>query len=214
MPVPEKSSEPVANSAPSRRSKPQQPSPIDPPADAIIPERGPHAPAPGEPITSHYPDCFGCGEKHPTGLHMAAVAGEGLSVRAEFEVTQFHQGAPGLAHGGLLACAFDEALGGLHWLIGQPAVTARLETDFISPVPVGAAVQIDAEVTGVLGRKVYCQAVGRLGGSDGPVVLRSKALFIQVDREHFRSHGWSDVVDEVARIREKNQGSRHVEVNP
>lgn len=195
-------------------SKPPQPSLLDPPDDAVLPERGPHAPLPGEQIASHYPECFGCGDNHPTGLHMVAFAGEGLKVGAEFEVTEFHQGAPGLAHGGLLACAFDEALGALNWLIGQPAVTARLETDFISPVPVGTLVHIDAEVAGVVGRKVYVRAVGRLGDANGPEVLRSKGLFIQVGREHFRSHGWSDVVDEVARQREENQNAMHVEVNP
>ena len=179
-----------------------------------MPERGPHAPAPGEQIASHYPDCFGCGDSHPTGLHMEAIACEDLKVSCEFEVTEFHQGAPGLAHGGLLACAFDEALGALNWLLGAPAVTARLETDFISPVPVGQIVHIDAEVAGVKGRKVYVRAVGRLGGAEGPEVLRSKGLFIQVDREHFRSHGWSDVVDEIARRREQNQDTHHVEVNP
>lgn len=145
---------------------------------------------------------------------MVTIAGEGLSLSAEFEVTEFHQGAPGLAHGGLLACAFDDALGALNWLIGHPAVTARLETDFISPVPVGQIVHIDAEVTGVQGRKVYMRAIGRLGGADGPEVLRSKALFIQVSREHFREHGWRDVVDEIARKREESKDTTHVEVNP
>lgn len=195
-------------------SKPKVPSLLDPPAAAIIPERGEYAPVPGEQIASHYPDCFGCGDKHPTGLHMEAIAGEGLTVSAEFEVTEFHQGAPGLAHGGLLACAFDEALGALNWLIGLPAVTARLETDFIAPVPVGQIVHIDAEVAGVQGRKVYVRAIGRIGSADGPEVLRSKGLFIQVGREHFKEHGWSEVVEQIAQQREADQNARHVEVNP
>lgn len=185
-----------------------------PPSDAILPERGPHAPEPGMSVSSHYGECFGCGVSHPTGLHMETIAGEGLTIVAEFEVTEFHQGAPGLAHGGLLACAFDEAMGALNWLLGKPAVTARLETDFVKPVPVGALLHIDAEVAGVLGRKVFLSAVGRIGGAEGPVVLRAKALFIQVEIDHFHTHGWGEVVDRVRAEREAANTVNHVEVNP
>ena len=53
-----------------------------------------------------------------------------MTINAKFTVTEMHQGAPGLAHGGLLSCAFDEALGKLMWLVRQPAVTGKLETLF------------------------------------------------------------------------------------
>ena len=69
-----------------------------------------------------------------------------------------HQGAPGLAHGGLLAAAFDEALGSLQWLLQVPSVTAALETDFLLPVPVGSTVHIDARVVGRAGRKIWSVA--------------------------------------------------------
>ena len=133
-----------------------------PPDGAIIPERHPEAPATGSKIPSHFAHCFGCGEKHPTGLHLVAHVGNGMDITAEFVVSENHQGAPGLAHGGLLSLAFDEALGKLMWLLRAPAVTARLETDFIKPVPMGSKLFITAEITGQVNRKVYCSAVGRL----------------------------------------------------
>ena len=68
-----------------------------------MPERHPLAPKPGEEIPSHLSMCFGCGSDHPTGLHMKSIAGEGLTATCEFTVTEMHQGAPGLAHGGLLS---------------------------------------------------------------------------------------------------------------
>ena len=76
----------------------------------------------------------------------------------KFLVTENHQGAPGLAHGGLLTLAFDEALGKLMWLLRAPAVTGRLETDFLLPVPIGTELHILAEITGLAGRKVYSRA--------------------------------------------------------
>ncbi len=159
--------------------------PTSPPPDAVLPLRAPHAPAPGEVIPSHYRWCFGCGAEASTGLHMRVTAGEGLTVVGDFLVSEHHQGAPGLAHGGVLTAAIDEVLGSLNWLLAGPAVTGRLECDFRRPVPIGARLHIDAEVVGVQGRKVFTRAIGRLDGPDGRPAISAAAMFIQVPLEHF-----------------------------
>ena len=161
-----------------------------PPPDAIPAERHANAPKPGELIPSHFPECFGCGQDHPTGLRLVATAGEGVSVTASFTVSQHHQGAPGLAHGGILSLAFDETLSSLMWLLRRPAVTGRLETDFLRPVPVGSTLSIRAEVTGVANRKVYSKAEGYI--DDGPPVVRAQALFVIVPMTHFLKAGSLD----------------------
>jgi len=184
-----------------------------PPPDAVVPAPHPEAPAPGARIGSHYSRCFGCGDDHRTGLHMRVVAGEGLTIHADFTVTGDHQGAPGLAHGGLLSCAFDEALGSLVWLLRRPAVTGRLETDFVRPVPVGSQLYITAECVGVSGRKIYTRALGRLGARDGPVAVRARGLFVEVDIAHFRSHGRVDAGGQDTGARAATT-ARQFEVNP
>ena len=156
-----------------------------PPEGSSLPERHPLAPAVGTQIPSHFGHCFGCGQLHPTGLHLIAQAGSALDLTAEFTVTENHQGAPGLAHGGLLSLAFDEALGKLMWLIRSPAVTGRLETDFMKPVPIGTTLHINASITGQVNRKVYTEAVGRLNGPDGEIAVRAAALFVIVPMSHF-----------------------------
>ena len=156
-----------------------------PPEGAQIPPRHPKAPQSGTKIPSHFGHCFGCGDLHPTGLHLVAHVGEGANLTAEFTVTHDHQGAPGLAHGGLLSLAFDEALGKLMWLIRSPAVTARLETDFLKPVPMGSTLHITAEISGQVGRKVYTRAEGRLESPDGPLAVKAAALFVVVPMSHF-----------------------------
>ncbi len=156
-----------------------------PPEGSQIPPRHPKAPEPGTKIPSHFGHCFGCGELHPTGLHLVAHAGDGQNLTAVFTVTENHQGAPGLAHGGLLSLAFDEALGKLMWLIRTPAVTGRLETDFLLPVPIGRTLYIDARITGQAGRKIYTQAEGRLDSATGEIAVKASALFISVPMEHF-----------------------------
>ncbi|MGE0817351.1 MAG: PaaI family thioesterase [Candidatus Nanopelagicales bacterium] len=188
--------------------------PTTPPPDAVLPERNPNAPAPGEPIPSHYTRCFVCGDAHDAGLKLDVVAGEGLSLTGTFTVSEHHQGAPGLAHGGLLTAAFDDALGSLNWLLSAPAVTGRLETDFRRPVPVGSTLHIRAEVVGVKGRKVFTKAVGRLGSADGPVALTAAALFIQVPIEHFTANGRAEDVEKAREDRAVRRSVANLEVNP
>lgn len=158
------------------------------PEGATLPPRHPDAPAPGEELPVHYSKCFGCGDIE-SGLHLRIQAGDGLTVHGRFHVTEHHQGAPGLAHGGILTCAFDETLGMLGMLTHITAVTGRLETDFRRPVPVDSVLHIRAQVDGVLGRRIYTSAVGRLNGDDGPVALTAQGLFIEVGLEHFTKHG-------------------------
>jgi len=170
-----------------------------PPEGAEIPPRHPKAPEPGTMIPSHFGHCFGCGELHPTGLHLVAHAGEGQNLTAVFTVTENHQGAPGLAHGGLLSLAFDEALGKLMWLLRAPAVTARLETDFLRPVPMGSTLHISARITGQVSRKVYCEAEGRLNSVDGELAVKAAALFVIVPMNHFLDNAPKEYLEYISK---------------
>jgi hypothetical protein len=60
------------------------------------------------PLPSHYDRCFGCGRDHPTGLHLEMWGlDDELRVRGSFTVTEYHQGAPGLAHGGVISARLE-----------------------------------------------------------------------------------------------------------
>lgn len=158
----------------------------------------PDAPAAGTKLGEHYAECFGCGAQQPAGLHLRSTVGAGLHVHSQFLVTEAHQGAPGLAHGGLLACAFDEALGSaVGNLLRKPAVTGRLETDFKKPVPVGSTLYIDAALDGTAGRKIYANAEGRLDSWEGPLAVRARALFVVVGFDHFTTHGEPDALQKL-----------------
>ncbi|MFD5030109.1 PaaI family thioesterase [Streptomyces sp. NPDC058405] len=187
---------------------------LTPPAYAKPPVRHPDAPAPGELLGAHYEHCFGCGEAQPHGLRLRARAGEGVRITAEFTVQPAHQGAPGLAHGGVLATALDETLGSLNWLLRVIAVTGRLQTDFVRPVPVGTLLYLEAETTGVHGRKIYCTATGRLGGPEGPVAVRADALFIEVKVDHFTDHGRPEEIRAAMADPDQIKRVRAFEVNP
>lgn len=185
-----------------------------PPPDAVMPERAPGAPAPGEPIPSHYRWCLGCGADHPGGLHMSAIAGPGMSAIAQLQITDYHQGAPGLAHGGIISTAMDEALGVLSRLLSQPVVTVHLEVDFRRPIPVGSTVHITTRIVGVKGRKVYVDGAARLGDPDGPVAVTAAGLFLQVPLEHFLNNGNPEQVAAAIEDRRRGGPSWVAEVNP
>lgn len=159
------------------------------PDDATMPTRHPDAPEYGSEILSHYKFCFGCGVQHPTGLHLKIIAGEDLSVDAQFIVNENHQGAPGIGHGGLLATAFDESLSATNWLLRIAAVTAHLEVSYLAPVPVDSQVFIHAQIIAARGRKVWASATGHLHEPGGLLAVQASSLFIQVPVEHFLTHG-------------------------
>ena len=175
-----------------------------PPEGAPLPERHSQAPEPGDVVASHYRRCVGCGADHPAGLHMRVVAGEGMSMLSTLEVGEFHQGAPGLAHGGIIATAMDEAMGVLNRLLLVPAVTVHLEVDYVRPVPVGSVLRISTRIAGQVGRKVYTSGTATLE-ADGQVAVQAAALFLQVPLDHFVEHGNSAQIE--AAIRERPGGA-------
>ena len=98
-----------------------------------------------------------------------------------------------------ISLAFDEAHGKLMWLLRAPAVTARLETDFLKPVPMGSTLHISAKITGQVKRKVYSSAEGRLDTPDGPLAVRAAALFVIVPMDHFLNNAPKEYLDHIAK---------------
>ncbi len=145
-----------------------------------------HADDPDEfvPLPQHYARCFGCGQDHPTGLKLR-VEGADERVRGSFVVTEHHQGAPGLAHGGVLSAAMDEAMGYVNWVLRVMAVTAHLEIDFRKPVPVGSTLELEGGVDKVEGRRIHTSMRAYV---DGEVAVEGRAVFVQVTKEHFLPH--------------------------
>jgi acyl-coenzyme A thioesterase PaaI-like protein len=135
-------------------------------------------------LPSHYALCFGCGRDHPTGLGLE-MRGAGNRVTGSFLVSEHHQGAPGLAHGGIVAAALDEAMAFLLWLVERPAVTAHLEVDFRRPVPTGARLDLEADLDRIEGRKIFARVTARIGDE---IVAEGRSLFVEVGMEHFIPH--------------------------
>lgn len=69
-----------------------------------------------------------------------------------------YEGPPGCVHGGFVAAAFDEVLGYVQSLSGQPGMTGTLTVKYRSPTPLHTALLFEAELVRVEGRKIFTRA--------------------------------------------------------
>jgi acyl-coenzyme A thioesterase PaaI-like protein len=143
------------------------------------------APSDGDWLPPHQPHCLGCGDANPASpplrmrLHDNRVVGEVTFDRR-------HEGAPGFAHGGAVAVILDDALGTLLMIFRRPAVTARLEVDYRSPVFLHRRLDVEAWVERVEGRKLHLR--GKVL-DEGRVLAEGFAIFVEVPPEHFLKGG-------------------------
>jgi acyl-coenzyme A thioesterase PaaI-like protein len=128
---------------------------------------------------THHELCFGCGQANLFGLQLELEPRADGGVKGRFFVKQDHQGPPGYAHGGIMATALDEAMSLLAHHVGEYPLTARLEIDLRAPAPVGAFVELDAEVVSVEGRRLTLRATA---SNEGVVLAEAKATCVEVPR--------------------------------
>lgn len=133
----------------------------------------------------HRAHCLGCGPDNPATLGLTFSV-EDERVRGSTTLDERHEGAPGFAHGGAVATALDDTLGTLLISLRRPAVTARLEVDYRRPALLGRQFELEAWTDRIEHRKLHLAAVMR---DDATVVAEARALFLQVEPEHFLTGG-------------------------
>jgi acyl-coenzyme A thioesterase PaaI-like protein len=136
--------------------------------------------------------CFGCGVKHPRGLHIKSYWDEaGRYVVARFKPDENYSGWPGLVYGGFIAMLIDchsnwTAMAN-HYrhenrpLQSQPkidCVTAELNICYKKPTPMGVELDLRAWVEGEVGRKttVICEI-----RANDVLTVTARSVFARVD---------------------------------
>ncbi len=138
-------------------------------------------PSRDDPHRHPFADSVVSGEANPLGLG-AEIWREGESVVSRVALGRAFEGAPGRAHGGVVAALLDETMGlvmGVHDAFG---FTARLEVSYREPVPVGTEVEARAWLAHRDGRKSTIRATLTHGET---VLVEASALFIAVDPAQF-----------------------------
>lgn len=121
------------------------------------------------------------GAANPTGVD-AEVAFEGEEVVATVVLGAAFEGAPGRAHGGIVAAMFDDITGYVIGIQRTPAFTGELTVRFLSPVPVGVPLAVRARLEEQERRKLFITAEARVGED---VVATCRAIYIAVDPTKF-----------------------------
>jgi acyl-coenzyme A thioesterase PaaI-like protein len=90
------------------------------------------------------------------------------------------QGPPGHVHGGAMAAALDEAMGGACWINGHRAVAAKISVSFLEMLRLESETTIEAWVERVDGRKILLRAT--LVDANGQPIAESDGLFIVLEQ--------------------------------
>jgi len=130
----------------------------------------------------HIPSCWGCGDNRG-GIGLPQPTDEGATeYAAAFRFDERHQGGPGIAHGGLVAAALDEACGLLATWHRFPSVTAQIAVRFRRPVHINRDLHVQARVVKTDGRRVHID--GELRDAD-ELLAAAQGEFQHVPLEHF-----------------------------
>ncbi|XP_023657209.1 acyl-coenzyme A thioesterase THEM4 isoform X2 [Paramormyrops kingsleyae] len=100
-----------------------------------------------------------------------------------FQAGHLLEGPPGNVHGGAIATIIDTSLGTLAGYLSGIVMTANLNINYCSPIPLGSVVLIDSVLDKVEGRKTFvsCQVTS----SDGSKLhTEATGLFISINVGH------------------------------
>lgn len=136
----------------------------------------------GQRLPPHSPECAGCGPDNPAGLGLRVVRTT-TGVEAIHRFSDAQVGAPGIAHGGAVALAFDDLFGFVLYTVGSLAVTRSLTVDYQAPFRLHRPYTFHAQVVERAGRRLQLRAdawddTGRKAGS-------ATATFVVVGPRHF-----------------------------
>ncbi len=142
---------------------------------------------------AYYPDdlshCYGCGRLNEHG-HQIKSSWDGEETVCTFHPRPYHTAIPGYVYGDLIASLIDchgtgTASAAAYRAQGRPMgtepplrfVTASLHVDFLSPTPMGVALEIRGRVKEIKGRKVVVDATL---SAQGDVCARGEVVAVQV----------------------------------
>ena len=121
------------------------------------------------------------GASNPTSVDLE-VRYDDTEVIADVTLRRAFEGAPGRAHGGIVAAAFDDVTGFVIAQLREPAFTGELTVRYLAPVPIDEPLEIRARLDGRERRKLFISGEVR---ADGTVIATCRAIYITVDPSTF-----------------------------
>jgi hypothetical protein len=117
------------------------------------------------------------GHANPTSVGLDTWR-DGDTMYADVTLGPAFEGAPGRAHGGIVAATFDDFTGSVISMIGEPAFTGEITVRFVKPVPVMRPLRFRTWLDSRDGRKLFIGADAHDGEE---LVATCRAIYITVD---------------------------------
>jgi acyl-coenzyme A thioesterase PaaI-like protein len=121
------------------------------------------------------------GTANPTSADID-VEFEDVDVVARVVLRRAFEGAPGRAHGGIVAAVFDDVTGYIIGRLREPAFTGELTVRYVKPVPIETPLEIRTRLVDRERRKLFITAECR---DVDQIVATCKAVYITVDPARF-----------------------------
>lgn len=137
------------------------------------------APQTDGPDLEHFPDCVVSGPANPMGVAVG-LRREGDDAVASATLGAAFEGAPGRAHGGIVAAVFDDTMGLVLKIVSTPAYTGELTIRYLAPTPVGEELEFRARLARRDGRKLFMEAEA-YRVADRTQIATAKATFIAIE---------------------------------
>jgi acyl-coenzyme A thioesterase PaaI-like protein len=148
------------------------------PEDGMARDLNHRLPAQGE-LIDHFADCPISGSANPLSTGIVARR-EGDGVVCGVTLGQGWEGAPGRAHGGIVAAVFDDALGFVTQVVDVPSYAGELTIRYVHPTPIGEPLELRAHSSGRDGRRLYLEGTLEHRGT---VVATAHGVNIEVGRD-------------------------------
>ena len=129
-------------------------------------------------VTAH---CFACGKDNNIGFKLKFIDLDGGGSLAYFIPKKEHQGSNDFMHGGLISTLLDEIMAREVWHRYAPAVTARLNVNFLHPVVVGKRIRVIGRVENIKRNKIY-EACGEILSEDNIVLANATAILFKMEK--------------------------------
>jgi acyl-coenzyme A thioesterase PaaI-like protein len=133
--------------------------------------------------------CYVCGPDNPGGLQVPFFPEGTKGSRALYTARAEHGGWPGILHGGVTFALMDEALGWAVHFQGLHGVTARAETRFRQPVPIGANLTVRGWTIEQRRRVMTAHAEIRMDDQKQTLLAETDATMYLLDAEQFDVEG-------------------------
>ena len=104
-----------------------------------------------------YPNCFGCGESNPIGLHLTYRT-EGEALVSDFTPGGAHEGWPGIVHGGIIATLLYEVMENFAFRNGIVTMMRNMDVRFRRPASIGKRVTAIARLERSADREMFISA--------------------------------------------------------